>query len=159
MQVASSSGPKHRRAMFNEINITPLTDIFLVLLIIMMVVAPVLQQARRDIQPPTIAGGAGLERGKITIEITKEGECYVDGTGIAEDNLEVYLKGKLDSTKQTALVVQADRFTKNKVTMKVYDAAEKAGFNEITIAGQALPEGRAVELRTAPKPADGAPPS
>ena len=154
MQVASG-GPKHRKAIFNEINITPLTDIFLVLLIIMMVVAPVLQQARRDIETPTIAGGAGLDRGKITIEITKDGVCYADATEISVENLEAYLKGKSETTKQSALVVQADRYTRNKVTMKVYEAAQAAGFNEITIAGQALPDSRAKELETLRKPADG----
>jgi len=154
MQV-TSGGPKHRKAIFNEINITPLTDIFLVLLIIMMVVAPVLQQARRDIQPPTIDGGAGLDRGKITIEVTKDGACYVDAQEIAQDNLEAYLKGKSETTKQTALVVQADRYTKNKVTMKVYECAQAAGFNQITIAGQALTDSRVKELESAPKPAAG----
>ncbi|MBI5093620.1 MAG: biopolymer transporter ExbD [Candidatus Hydrogenedentes bacterium] len=153
MQVASG-GSKRRRPVFNEINITPLTDIFLVLLIIMMVVAPALTQARRDIKPPVIEGGGGLDQRKLTVEVTKDGECYADGKAIAVDNLEAFLKGKSETTKQSSLIVQADRLAKNKMTMKVYEAAQNAGFNEITIAGQALPESRAKELEELNKKPD-----
>lgn len=52
-------GKKH---VFGEINITPLTDIFLVLLIIVIVVAPYMTNARRDIKMPRITTGDSVEQ-------------------------------------------------------------------------------------------------
>lgn len=153
MQVAIG-GRRRRKAIFDEINITPLTDIFLVMLIIMMVVAPELAHSRRDIVPPVITGGFGLNHANVTIEITRDGSYYVDGEPITADNLAVYLKGRSPSSKRSALVVQADRYTRNKYTLRAYAAAQEAGFSEITIAGQALSSQRAQELERAGKPAN-----
>ena len=52
---------KGKNAMFTEINITPLTDIFLVLLIIMMVVAPTFQSMDNDINIPEINSGISID--------------------------------------------------------------------------------------------------
>ena len=50
-----------KRSTFNEINITPLTDIFLVLLIIMMVIAPSFQSMDNNIKMPEINSGLSIE--------------------------------------------------------------------------------------------------
>ena len=67
-----------KKALFTEINITPLTDIFLVLLIIMMVVAPTFQSVDNNISIPEINSGNAIEQGKIIVSVTKEGNIYVD---------------------------------------------------------------------------------
>ena len=53
-----------KKALFTEINITPLTDIFLVLLIIMMVVAPTFQSIDNTITIPEVNSGNAIEQGK-----------------------------------------------------------------------------------------------
>src|SRR6478736_587002 len=70
---------RNQKQVFNDINITPLTDIFLVLLIIMMVVAPMMQQQRQDIKPPSINAGTQVEQGKLTLEVTQDGHMYLQG--------------------------------------------------------------------------------
>ena len=67
-----------KKALFTEINITPLTDIFLVLLIIMMVVAPTFQSVDNSISVPEVNSGTSIEQGKITVDVTKDGTIYVD---------------------------------------------------------------------------------
>ena len=63
---------KGKEALFTEINITPLTDIFLVLLIIMMVVAPTFQSMDNDISIPEINSGISIEQKNCTVSVTKE---------------------------------------------------------------------------------------
>jgi biopolymer transport protein ExbD/biopolymer transport protein TolR len=62
-----------KKALFTEINITPLTDIFLVLLIIMMVVAPTFQSVDNSISIPEVNSGTAIEQGKVTVSVTKDG--------------------------------------------------------------------------------------
>ena len=66
-----------KKALFTEINITPLTDIFLVLLIIMMVVAPTFQSVDNAITVPEVNSGTSIEQGKVTVSVTKDGTVYV----------------------------------------------------------------------------------
>ena len=67
-----------KKALFTEINITPLTDIFLVLLIIMMVVAPTFQSVDNTITIPEVNSGVSIEQGKVVVSVTKDGTIYVD---------------------------------------------------------------------------------
>ena len=67
-----------KKALFTEINITPLTDIFLVLLIIMMVVAPTFQSVDNAITIPEVNSGNAIEQGKVVVSVTKDGTIYVD---------------------------------------------------------------------------------
>ena len=78
---------KGKDALFTEINITPLTDIFLVLLIIMMVVAPTFQSNDSSITVPEINSGISIEQKNATVSVTKEGKMYLNGTPVTEDNL------------------------------------------------------------------------
>ena len=58
-----------KKALFTEINITPLTDIFLVLLIIMMVIAPGFQSMDNNITMPEINSGVAIEDKKAIVSI------------------------------------------------------------------------------------------
>ena len=79
--MAANSGKKN--TMFTEINITPLTDIFLVLLIIMMVVAPTFQSMDNAITMPEINSGVAIEQQNAMVSVTRDGSIY-------EALLEVY---------------------------------------------------------------------
>ncbi|WP_303672665.1 ExbD/TolR family protein [Vampirovibrio chlorellavorus] len=154
------------KQVFNEINITPLTDIFLVLLIIMMVVAPMMQQVRKDIKPPSLQSGAPVEQNKLTVEIAKDGQIYVQGQQANPDQLTETLKteeAKLVSTAGSAtvesaaanpeqpaeknIIIRADKATKSGQVLKIFEAARDAGFTKVTVAGEPLQEARQEELR------------
>ena len=75
MSFSSNSGKN--KGIFNEINITPLTDIFLVLLIIMMVIAPSFQSIDTDINIPEINSGTAVEQKNAEISVTKQGKYYI----------------------------------------------------------------------------------
>ena len=155
------------KQVFNEINITPLTDIFLVLLIIMMVVAPMMQQVRKDITPPSLKSGGPVEQNKLTVEIASGGEIYVQGQPTKADQLADTLKAQeaeliaktggaqepvanADGSKEPAeknLIIRADKTTKSGDVLKIFEAARDAGFTKVTVAGEPLAESRQSELK------------
>lgn len=156
----------NRKQVFNEINITPLTDIFLVLLIIMMVVAPMMQQMRKDIKPPNIQSGTKVEQNKLTVEITKDGGYFVSGQQTSSDaltqTLQTQEKALVAKTSGDAkasdvpvspdaneknLIIRADKATKSGEVLKVFEAARDAGFTKVTVAGEPLTEERQSELQ------------
>ncbi len=128
-----------KKKTFNEINITPLTDIFLVLLIIMMVIAPSFQSVDNNIEMPQINSGLSIEEKNVTVSITKDGSFYLNSERINPDNLE----GKLaqisgSETEKKEVVVRADKQTKSCEIMKVMKAAQNAGFEKLVVAGEPL---------------------
>jgi biopolymer transport protein ExbD len=164
---------RHGKQVFNEINITPLTDIFLVLLIIMMVVAPMMQQVRQDIKPPQVLSGSPVEQNKLTVEVAKDGAIYVQGLETTPDQLTNTLKEQQErlaaktggkssvtagangsegaavnaETSEKNLIIRADKGTKSGQVLKIFEAARDAGFNKVTVAGEPLSDDRQSELQ------------
>ncbi len=145
--MAISTGGKGAKGLFTEINITPLTDIFLVLLIIMMVIAPMFQQANQEIKVPKLQSGQSMEESQVTVEITKDGKMFVNGKGVQEASLIGQLTELKQSSGQKQVVVRADKLTQSKDVMKVFEAAGQAGFEKLTIAGEPLSGERQSELQ------------
>ncbi|MCC6153560.1 MAG: biopolymer transporter ExbD [Candidatus Hydrogenedentes bacterium] len=141
-------GKKH---VFGEINITPLTDIFLVLLIIVIVVAPIANQ-RRDIKIPKITTGAGIEQEWLTVEIASDGSLYIDAALVKPEELTETLKTRLASLPDKFLVVRGDRTSKSKAVMELFQAAKEAGFERVMLAGEAEMGSAAPAPTTTPAP-------
>ena len=123
---------------FNEINITPLTDIFLVLLIIMMVIAPSFQSMNSNIEMPQINSGSALEVKNATVSITKNGEFYVNETKTTDSELENLLVKLIGDVEKKEVIVRADKMTRSSEIMKVMRAAQNAGFEKLVVAGEPL---------------------
>lgn len=143
----NAMGHDARRQVFNEINITPLTDIFLVLLIIMMVVAPMMQSLRGDIKPPTVQAGSPVDQSQIAVEVSKSGEYFLGGQAVAAAALTEALTkaapkaaAAADSKDAAAitrvLVIRADKAARSAAVMKVFEAARDARFQKVIVAGQ-----------------------
>lgn len=124
--------------MFTEINITPLTDIFLVLLIIMMVVAPTFQSMDNAITIPEINSGVSIEQKNAEVAITKEGAMYLNGNPVTEEQLSDELAALKPSLEKPELVVKADEKVKSSEIMKVMNAAQDAEYKKLIVAGEPL---------------------
>ena len=135
------------RKTFNEINITPLTDIFLVLLIIMMVIAPSFQSVDNNIKMPSINSGIAIETKNATVSITKDGSFYLNSDKINPYNLESKLNSLIGSLEKKEVVVRADKETKSSEIMKVMKAAQNAGFEKLVVAGEPLNAKEQKELK------------
>ena len=133
-------------ALFTEINITPLTDIFLVLLIIMMVVAPTFQSNDNSIQIPKINSGLSVQNNLATVSITKDGNFFINGNQITEDDIQSELEKLKPNLEKKEVVVRADSQTKSSEIMKVMKAATEAQYEKLTVAGEPLSKKEQEEL-------------
>jgi len=142
---------KGKEALFTEINITPLTDIFLVLLIIMMVVAPTFQSNDTSITVPEINSGVAIEHQNATVSVTKEGEMFLNGNPVNEDTLSQELVALKDSLEKPELVVKADEKVKSAKIMEIMNAAQDAEYKKLIVAGEPLSKKEQKELKEGKK--------
>lgn len=144
---------KGKEALFTEINITPLTDIFLVLLIIMMVVAPTFQSNDTSITVPEINSGISIEQRNATVAVTKEGKLYLNGNPITEEKLTEELVALKPSLEKPELVVKADERVKSAKIMEIMNAAQSAEYKKLIVAGEPLSKKEQKELKQKTSPA------
>lgn len=138
---------KGKEALFTEINITPLTDIFLVLLIIMMVVAPTFQSNDTSITMPEINSGMTIEQKNATVSVTKDGEMYLNGNPVTEDNLVAELITLKEQLEKPELVVKADEKVKSAKIMEIMNSAQEAEYKKLIVAGEPLSKKEQKELK------------
>ncbi len=125
------SGKKQRKT-FNEINITPLTDIFLVLLVIMMVIAPLLDQQGLSLIVPKDNAEHDPKSKVIMVEVSKDNTYKVDDSDVSAEGL-LYSLTDLAKTKKDGLVIQADNESSHGAVVKVMDSARTAGITSISV--------------------------
>jgi len=145
MSIKTSKG---KDALFTEINITPLTDIFLVLLIIMMVVAPTFQSDDNSINVPEINSGVSIEQRNATVSVTKEGLMYINGKEINPEALTDELLAIKDTLEKKEVVVKADAKAKSSQIMEIMNSAKEAEFIKLTLAGEPLSKKEQKTLKT-----------
>ena len=138
---------KGKEALFTEIKITPLTDIFLVLLIIMMVVAPTFQSTDSSIVIPEINSGVAIEQRNATVSVTKDGSMFLNGNPITEENLASELVAIKDTLEKPELVVKADEKVKSSKIMEIMNAAQDAEYKKLIVAGEPLSKKEQKELK------------
>lgn len=143
-----------KKALFTEINITPLTDIFLVLLIIMMVVAPTFQSVDNSISIPEVNSGTSIEQGKVVVSVTKDGTVYIDGKRISLSMLSTELEAVKGDNENAEVVVKADEKVKSAVIMDIMDAAQDAHYKKLIVAGEPLNKKEQRELEDINKSID-----
>lgn len=122
-----------KRDSFNEINITPLTDIFLVLLIIMMVIAPMLDQQGLNLMVPQRVESENQDQPKtINILVSSNGTYSIDEHQISEDKLLFEIQDRAKHYKDGVLIKTEDNATHGAV-VKVMDAARNAGVTNVSL--------------------------
>jgi biopolymer transport protein ExbD len=133
------SSEEGEEGIFSEINITPLTDIFLVLLIIFMVTSSVMaSDAGRAGVKVNLPRGATKEitTGKtdITVAITTDGKMVVDGKEVSADTLSKMFQDARAKEPDTQVIVQADEATHHGRVVAVMELAKAAGLRRLAIA-------------------------
>ena len=123
-----------KRKVFSDINITPLTDIFLVLLIIMMVVAPLLdQQGLNLVVPNRVEAEQMQQESKILSVVVDDNDNYLIGDEYVElDSLRQFMKENLAEYPDGLMIMSAADSTHGAV-VKLMDEARNAGFLNISI--------------------------
>jgi biopolymer transport protein ExbD len=115
------------------INVTPLVDVVLVLLVIFMMTAPVIYQSTIKVQLPKAKSGEQQgEKNPLQFSLTKEGSLLWDQTQVTWEALEQRLAGMGVLAEQTALI-SADEATPHGVVIKLMDALRKAGLTKFAL--------------------------
>ncbi|MFH1561880.1 MAG: biopolymer transporter ExbD [Nitrospirota bacterium] len=118
-----------------EINITPLTDVFLVLLIIFMVATPLLIQSGVKVNLPSSTVTEVQQEG-IIVTITKD-KIYVGKQEVAgEKELFNHLKAEIEKKEEKFVIIDGDRDILLGKAVKIMDIAKVAGAQKIAIATQ-----------------------
>lgn len=116
-----------------EINITPLTDIFLVLLIIFMVTTSVISSQGKNVDLPSAAIASQTPQG-VTVTITADDEVAIDGTVVKDDAIQPALKSALEKAKDKIVVLRGDRQVVLGKAINILDMAQEAGATGIALA-------------------------
>jgi biopolymer transport protein TolR len=120
-----------------EINVTPLVDVMLVLLVIFMITAPMLTQGL-TVSLPT-AEGRSLElasNNPAKITIANSGAVYVDGTPVGSTNLEQTLGSMLRGRRIKRALLEADRSVPYGRVVLVLDVMNRAGVEQLGMVTQ-----------------------
>ena len=123
-----------KRQTFNEINITPLTDIFLVLLIIMMVIAPILDQQGLSLAVPQYVeqNDVDKEAKTINVQVTQDNKYIISGTEVAENDLKDTIK-EMSKDNPDGVLIQADGDSNHETVVRLMDNVRSAGVKSISI--------------------------
>jgi biopolymer transport protein ExbD len=119
-----------------EINITPLTDIFLVLLIIFMITSSAIIESGGKVNLPAAAKTETAPRG-ISVTLTPGQEIYVDRRKVTKDELEAAVREALSAGPDKIVILRGDRNILLGDAVWVLSVIKKAGASEIAIAAQA----------------------
>lgn len=126
-----------RDSIVAEINITPLTDIFLVLLIIFMISSSAMLEGGLQVKLPTAKSGAltKVESGKpVYVTIARDGQIVVNDKVSDEFALSATVKEALLSTSDKMVVIRGDEGIDLGKAVRIMDAARAAGAEKIALA-------------------------
>jgi biopolymer transport protein ExbD len=126
-----------RKQLFAEINITPLTDIFLVLLVIMMVVAPMLDTKGLKVAVPSVGPSQDVKDEPKTIQlgINASGEYTIDGAGVSHFMLANKFR-ELKSEKPDGLIIKTNPDARHESLTFAMDSAQAAGIDKVAVTAE-----------------------
>jgi len=122
-----------------EINITPLTDVFLVLLIIFMVTSSVIQNQGKQVDLPGAAVSDTTPQG-VTVTVLPGGEMMVNDKATSEANLYKALEGALSNSRDKLVILRGDKKVLLGQAVNILDVAQQAGATGIALATRKPPK-------------------
>jgi biopolymer transport protein ExbD len=131
----SGPGGGGRSRIFAEINITPLTDVFLVLLIIFMITTSVMMESAANVELPS-AGETTTESKGVVVTITAEREIFVDNRRLGGSDAEIVtaLQDRLRQAPDKVVILAGDRNVVLGEVVRVLSLSREAGATGFALA-------------------------
>jgi biopolymer transport protein ExbD len=117
-----------------EINITPLTDVFLVLLIIFMVTSSVIANTGKKVDLPSAQEAGKTPPKAVNVTISTDGTIQVDGDVVKRDALQAAIKAALDVATDKVVILRGDKEIVYGEAVFVLDQAQIAGAEGFALA-------------------------
>ena len=119
------------KKLMSDINVTPLVDVMLVLLIIFMVTAPMMTQGLDVNLPQTTAKSIKTQEDPLFMTINKKGEIFLEEHMIPLEDLEEKVKSIFKYRRDKELLLRTDRDIPYGVVIKVIAAVKRAGIDKL----------------------------
>ena len=116
-----------------EINVTPLVDVMLVLLVVFIVTAPLLTNAIHVNLPKTAETAPPEEKDPLYVSVDATGKIFIDKTEIPLDAFENELKARKSADPEIGLNLNADDGVQYGIVAKVMSAIERAGISKLSV--------------------------
>ena len=126
-----SFNPHRQQAMMSDINVTPMVDVMLVLLVIFIITAPMFTHAVKLELPKAQAAAAQQLPDSVRIAIDAAGQVYWDQEPVNAAGLEARLKAAAARSPQPELQLRADRATRYEAVAQVMAAAQTNGLTKL----------------------------
>jgi len=147
MGMASAGGGQQRRrgrrgrhsGLMSEINVTPMVDVMLVLLIIFMVAAPLMTVGVPIDLPQTQARELNTQTEPITITVSPEGEIFIDTEQVALENLAGAVNALAENGTEERIYVRGDTAANYGAVMRVMGLLSGAGYTKIGLITEQEP--------------------
>jgi biopolymer transport protein TolR len=136
--ISGGGGRRGRRAPMAEINVTPLVDVMLVLLIIFMVTAPLLVAGVQVDLPESKAAALAQEREPVSISIDPQGAIFVGEAAVSDENLPARLQSIAAGSSEEGgprVYLRADQTLDYGRVMHVMGELNHAGLRRIALVG------------------------
>jgi biopolymer transport protein TolR len=130
MGVTSGGGKRRRSGGMNEINVTPLIDVMLVLLVIFMVTAPLMTTGVQVDLPKVKSSPMQMDEAKMLVIVTSDEHVYL-GKDEITDEVEDKLRTNARLQEERELYVQADENVRYGAVLRVMAAARSAGVEKL----------------------------
>jgi biopolymer transport protein ExbD len=146
-RVPGTAEDESEEAVFSEINITPLTDIFLVLLIIFMVTSSVIvnqgsgaAKAGLKVNLPKGSAADVLPTSTdLSVAVLSDGRVVLSGNVVSTDELKKALEDARQKNPNTLVVIQADEGTPHGRVVEVMELAKGSGLGQLAIGVREAP--------------------
>lgn len=140
MQVDTGS----RRKIIAQVNLVPLIDVSLILVIIFMVLTPILVHHQLTVKlPKSSSSEPAPADSAVTVQITRSGAVTVEGAAVRWEQLEKELVLRLPKSSSKTLLVQADHLVPVEKVVAVLDIAKRLGVGRLGVG--VIPEGNAAQ--------------
>lgn len=117
-----------------EINITPLTDVFLVLLIIFMVTSSVIANTGKNVKLPEAQQASSTPPQAVNVTISTDGTIQVDGQAVRREALRAAIEAALAQTEDKQVILRGDKDIVYGEAVYVLDQAQLAGAEGFALA-------------------------
>jgi biopolymer transport protein TolR len=150
MAMGGGRGGGPGRTTMSEINVTPMVDVMLVLLVMFMITAPLIQQGVKVNLPEAKAAPVEAQEKKLVLSIDAQKRVFIGEVEIPIGDIEEKLKTNAKAQADKEVYLHADRSIEYGVVVEVMASAQRAGINNVGMITDPMGAPKPKDKKTAP---------